>query len=52
MKNEGGKPTVSFKDRGMTLDVTKALELGRQVANLESIEKVSGIPKETIMIAV
>ena len=37
----------------MTLGVTKALEQGmRRVANLELIEKVSGILKETIMIAI
>ncbi|MEE8113965.1 MAG: threonine synthase [Nitrososphaerales archaeon] len=28
IKNEGGNPTGSFKDRGMTITVTKARELG------------------------
>ena len=34
VKNEGENPTGSFKDRGMTVGVTKAVGIGRKTCNL------------------
>ena len=41
VKNEGEKPTGSFKDRGMTVGVTKALELGAETVACASTGNTS-----------
>lgn len=41
VKNEGANPTGSFKDRGMTLGVTKALELGSRAVACASTGNTS-----------
>ncbi len=41
IKNEGANPTGSFKDRGMTLGVTKALELGAEAVGCASTGNTS-----------
>jgi len=40
-KNEGENPTGSFKDRGMTVGVTKALELGAKIVACASTGNTS-----------
>lgn len=41
VKNEGENPTGSFKDRGMTVGVTKALELGTKIVACASTGNTS-----------
>jgi len=41
VKNEGGNPTGSFKDRGMTVGVTRALELGAKATACASTGNTS-----------
>lgn len=41
IKNEGANPTGSFKDRGMTVGVTKALELGAKAVGCASTGNTS-----------
>lgn len=41
VKNEGGNPTGSFKDRGMTVGVTKALELNAKTVACASTGNTS-----------
>jgi threonine synthase len=41
IKNEGANPTGSFKDRGMTVGVTKALELGATAVGCASTGNTS-----------
>jgi len=41
VKNEGENPTGSFKDRGMTVGVTKAVELGAEVVACASTGNTS-----------
>lgn len=41
IKNEGANPTGSFKDRGMTLGVTKALEFGAKAVGCASTGNTS-----------
>ena len=41
IKNEGANPTGSFKDRGMTVGVTKALELGANAVGCASTGNTS-----------
>jgi len=41
VKNEGANPTGSFKDRGMTVGVTKALELGSKAVACASTGNTS-----------
>lgn len=41
LKNEGANPTGSFKDRGMTLGVTKALEFGFRTVGCASTGNTS-----------
>lgn len=41
VKNEGENPTGSFKDRGMTVGITKALELGAKVVACASTGNTS-----------
>jgi threonine synthase len=41
VKNEGANPTGSFKDRGMTVGVTKALEFGMKVVACASTGNTS-----------
>jgi len=41
IKNEGANPTGSFKDRGMSLGVTKAIELGAEAVGCASTGNTS-----------
>lgn len=41
IKNEGANPTGSFKDRGMTMGVTKAVELGADMVGCASTGNTS-----------
>lgn len=41
VKNEGANPTGSFKDRGMTVGVTKALEFGAEIVACASTGNTS-----------
>jgi threonine synthase len=41
IKNEGANPTGSFKDRGMTMGVTKAIELGAESVGCASTGNTS-----------
>ncbi len=41
IKNEGANPTGSFKDRGMTIGVTKALEFGATIVGCASTGNTS-----------
>ncbi len=41
LKNEGANPTGSFKDRGMTVGVSKALEMGADVVGCASTGNTS-----------
>ncbi len=41
VKNEGENPTGSFKDRGMTLGISKAIELGKRIVACASTGNTS-----------
>lgn len=41
VKNEGANPTGSFKDRGMTVGVSKAIEFGRKITTCASTGNTS-----------
>jgi len=41
VKNEGGNPTGSFKDRGMTVGVSKAIDFGSKIAACASTGNTS-----------